>query len=784
MYRILLLLTVITLLLSCSAKRLVPEGRHLLHNTEVRLHEKPPGLSRSDLSALISQKPNRHFLGTRPQLWVYYQTIDKTDRKFWRWINQQVGRPPVYVDELATKNSAEQMSRYLANVGFYHAQVEYEISLNRNQADVRFQINPSWAYHIKSLNFNIPDTALASSVDRISQQSTVKAGSIFNVYSLDNERDRITDYLRNQGYYFFSRDFILYEADTNLRNQAVNVTLRINDMPTNKQNPDDSVKTVPHRRYIIRNVKLFPATQPLSKTVAGVLDTVNLTFRSDKRGEPHTMSLFFAGNPRIRPTIFTQLVQLKDNDYYSINKVRQTYRGLSNLRIYQGARISFDTVPNEVPYSDSAARWIDCNISLQRTQSMAYGVDLEGTNSGGDLGLRGSLHFTHKNLFNGAEVFRFRINGGIEAQELSAGFGAGEGDKIINIFNTTELGADVNLSIPRFLSPVRLSKFRQEYQPKTNLNFGYSAQNRVNYSRTLTRAAFGYDWMASNTVSHIFTPINLNSVKVNPSPEFQEILNNETNQRIREQYSNHLILGLKYSFIFNNQDINKANDFFYFRWNLETSGSLLSLFEETSLVNNKGDYSELFGIRYAQFLRSDIDFRYYRLLGKYNRLVFRTIMGVGLPHGNSRDMPFERSFYAGGSNGMRGWSFRELGPGTYHGDSDNIEKIGDVQLEASIEYRFPVYSFLNGAFFADLGNIWTIRDVDYLPGGQFRLESFYRQLGFDAGVGFRFDFSFFVFRIDAAVPLHDPSKPENQRWVVNKLQIRDSNWQIGIGYPF
>jgi outer membrane protein assembly factor BamA len=763
---------------------MVPEGKYLLHNTAVRIQGKPQGLNRSDLTALISQKPNRHFLGTRPQLWVYYQTINRTDSRFWRWINEQIGRPPVYLDELATKNSAEQMSRYLANVGFFYAHVDFDISLSRNQAAVGFQVDPSWAYRINSVNFSITDTALASSIDLISQQSLVKAGSVFNVYTLDNERDRITEYLRNQGYYFFGRDFILFEADTNLRNQAVDITLRINSMSSDKHSADNLNRTVPHRRYIIRKVNLFPATQPLSMAKSGVQDTVVLNFRANKKGEPHTMSLFFNGNPRIRPAIFTQLVQLKNNDLYSINKVRQTYRGLANLRIYQGTRISFDTVPDEIPDSDPDARWIDCNISMQRTQSMAYGFDVEGTNSGGDLGLRGSLHFTHKNLFNGAEVFRFRINGGIEAQELAAGISGSDEDKIINIFNTTELGADVNLSIPRFLSPVRLRKFRQEYQPKTNLNFGYSAQNRVNYSRTLTRAAFGYDWMASNTISHILTPVNLNSVKVTPSPEFQKILDNETNQRIREQYSNHLILGMKYSFIFNNQNINKANDFFYFRLNLETSGNLVSLFNKTSLVSNKGDYSEFFGIRYAQFVRSDLDFRYYRLLGKYNRLVFRTIMGVGLPHGNSRDMPFERSFYAGGSNGMRGWSFRELGPGTYQGDTDNIEKIGDVQLEASVEYRFPVYSFLNGAFFADLGNIWTLRDVDYLPGGEFRFDRFYKQLGFDAGVGFRFDFSFFIFRIDAAVPLHDPSKPENDRWVLDKLQLRDSNWQIGIGYPF
>lgn len=771
-------------LASCSAKRLVPEGRYLLHKSEVNLAGKPGELNRSDLSGLISQKPNRHFLGTRPQLWVYYKTINKTNRRFWRWMNEQIGKPPVYFDEQITRNSSEQMTRYLANVGYYHARVDYDVSAKKKLAMVRFNVDPSWPYIINTISFTISDSALATVIRSINNHSLIREGAVFNVYTLDNERERITEFLRNSGYYFFSRDYIIFEADTNLSKRSVNVSLRINNMPVSKRVGTDSLKTVPHRRYFIRKVNLFPATQPLSYSNAGVTDTVLIHFRQPKNGESHTLRLFFQGNPRIRPSIFSQLVQLKDNELYSVNKVRQTYRALSNLKIYQATRITFDTVSGYVPNGFPEAGWIDCNINLQRTQAMSYGIDVEGTNSGGDLGIRGSLNLTHKNLFNGAEVFRFRVNGGIEAQELSAGLGSIDEDKIINIFNTTELGADVNLSIPRFLSPIRLRKFRQEYQPKTNLNIGYSAQNRVNYSRTLTRAAFGYDWMASSTISHILTPVSLNSVKVNPSPEFQEILNNESNQRIREQYSNHLIFGLKYSFVYNNQNINKNNDFFYFRFNVESSGGLVSLFNKTSLIQNQGDYNELFGIRYAQFLRSDFDFRYYRLFGKVNRLVFRSIMGVGLPYGNSRDMPFERSFYAGGANGMRGWSFRELGPGTYSGETDNIEKIGDLQLEASIEYRFPVYSFLNGAFFADIGNIWTMKEVDYLPGGQFRLDSFYKQLGFDAGVGFRFDFSFFIFRIDVAVPLHDPSKATGERWVANKLQLADSNWQIGIGYPF
>ena len=274
-----------------------------------------------------------------------------------------------------------------------------------------------------------------------------------------------------------------------------------------------------------------------------------------------------------------------------------------------------------------------------------------------------------------------------------------------------------------------------------------------------------------------------NSVKVNPSAAFQRVLDQETNQRIKDQYSNHLIFGIKYSFVFNNQNINKIKNFSYFRANFESSGNFISLFNRTPLIKYDEDFGELFGIRYAQFVRFDFDFRQYFLLSENNRLVFRALIGFGLPYGNSIDMPFERSFYGGGANGMRGWVFRELGPGGYSGEG-NVERIGDIQLETSFEYRFPISGFLKGAIFSDIGNIWTINENSYLPDGKFEIKDFYKQLAMDAGFGFRFDFSFFIFRLDAAIPLRDPAKRPEARWVVGQSQIKDIIWNFGIGYPF
>jgi outer membrane protein assembly factor BamA len=240
---------------------------------------------------------------------------------------------------------------------------------------------------------------------------------------------------------------------------------------------------------------------------------------------------------------------------------------------------------------------------------------------------------------------------------------------------------------------------------------------------------------------------------------------------------------MRYSFTFNNQNINLPKDFFYYRINLESSGNLLAAIDNSPFFEQVDSHKELLGIRYAQFFRIDQDIRYYKVLSQENRLAFRTIIGLGIPYGNSSELPFERSFYAGGANGMRGWQFRQLGPGSYT-DTLNIERIGDIHLEFNAEYRFPIYDYLKGALFVDVGNIWTLRERENLPGGEFRLDRFYKDLAVDAGIGFRFDFSFFIFRLDAATPLRDPALSQGNRWVFDQINLRNLVWNFGIGYPF
>jgi outer membrane protein assembly factor BamA len=349
-------------------------------------------------------------------------------------------------------------------------------------------------------------------------------------------------------------------------------------------------------------------------------------------------------------------------------------------------------------------------------------------------------------------------------------------------FNTFEWGVEAMISFPRFLIPVKLERFPKYFRPTTRISTGINFRKRSTYDRYILNFTFGYKWQESDYKTHIIQPFNISSVKVFPTPEFSKELEAINDPRLKNQYTDHLITALQYSFIFNNQDIKKAKDFIYFRGNIETSGNIFHLFN--NLLDSKQDSTGVYhvaGIRYAQYAKMDFDFRYYLMASHTNQVVFRAIAGIGIPYGNSDALPFEKGFYLGGANSMRAWIYRGLGPGGFVDPGTNIDKMGEILLECNIEYRFPIYSFFKGALFYDVGNIWLINRDDNFTNAEFKFDTFYKQIAMDAGFGFRFDFKFFIFRVDFALRLRDPSQAEGSRWVADKGIWF---WNFGIGYPF
>ncbi len=767
---------ILSLFSSCTATRFIPEDKSLLNKNSVVIHGVPKNFVKSDLEYLIAQKPNNKFLGNRFALWIHYFLENRRDKKLWNWFYDKAGQAPVYVDMYQNENTAQQLTRYTYNKGYFNNTVTHEVTRHKNGlATVFYHVTLNQPYTISEISKTMSDSILKHYIDSIGSETLIKKDALYDAYLLDNERDRITNYLKNNGYFNFTKDYILFDVDSSLKSNQININMII-------ENPSNRDKTIAasHKRYFINDIFIFPTYDPFVNSLYPY-DTSVYFYKNSLQSANSKLTFLAIGDKRIKASIFSNIIQIYEDEPFSINKLRQTYKGLTNLKIYRASTISFDTVRLEQSSSVSDTNWLNCNIYLQRSKVNSYSIELEGTNSGGDLGIRGGLVFSNKNLFKGAEVLRLRLNGGIEAQRISE---VTIGDNVSSsIFNTTEVGVDANIYFPRFLSPVALRKFAKEYQPKTNVSIGFSDQKRTYYSRTILKAAFGYDWMTKPTVQHLLTPINLSSVKVTPSPAFQEFLDKQTNQRFKDQYSDHLIFSAKYSFIYNNQNVNKLNNFIYYRANIESAGNVLALFNNTALLDPENDYHTLLGTRYSQYFKLDNDFRYYRLITSEQRIVFRTMMGIGLPFGNSDEMPFEQSFYSGGANGMRGWQLRQLGPGSFI-DTVDIERIGDIQLEFNVEYRFPVWSYLKGALFIDAGNIWTLQEKPYYKNGSFDVKSFYKEFAIDAGVGFRFDFSFFIFRLDTAIPLRDPEYPIDQRWRFKTLQLNQLVWNFGIGYPF
>ena len=748
---------------SCSLRKYVPEGKYLVKKNTIVIEKDNTEISKSNLSNYISLKPYKEILESDTPIWIYYKSKKHPNSKFWAWLNRSVGKEPTYYEKTDANYSAKQMALYLGNIGYPNSKVNSSVKTKRYKATVTYTVHPSEPYRISKINYIIEDTVLTRYIMRHKADFPVKEGDIYNAYTMNTQRELITDYLKNAGYYFFTRDNIHYDVDSCFNNHTMEVTMRI------------AHNELASRRYFINDINIYPNFS-LSRINDIPSDTITLTTEIGRRKFKNKLNFLYFEKPNVKPETLTQSINILKGAPYRQQNVSLTYNGLNNFQIFSNPNIEFDTVPND------SLNLLDCRITLHHNNTRSFTVQAEGTNSDGDLGIKGSLSFTNKNIFRGAEVFQLSLKAGLEAQTINMET-TNEG-----IFNTKEFGVSGSILFPRFISPIPFRDFARDYQPTTTLTLGFNTQIRYYYSRHIATASYSYDWKDYKLYRHTLTPIYLNTVKIsNMKSTFEELLNQEHNQRKKDQYTSHLLLGLKYSFVLNTQDLQKQNSFIYLRTDLETSGNLISLFNNTKLINYNNGNHELFGIRYGQYVRSSIDFRQHISLGKDLWFVFREFLGLGVPYGNSKDLPFERSFYAGGTSSMRGWNYRGVGPGGYVPTQNDIEKIGDLQLELNFEYRFPVYNIVNGAFFVDAGNVWTYLPNEDLPESEFTFRKFYKQIAIDAGIGIRLDLNFLIVRIDLARALRNPYQNANGHyWRFDYDETYENSWRLigGIGFPF
>jgi len=767
----------ISIFSGCAVKKYLKDDEILINKYKITLSEKTPDIDNSVLRTFLKPVPNKKVFGIRAQLGIYFKHHDG-EKKFNKWMTKHFSEPPVFYTVEDAEKVNHRLKQYLNNIGFFNSEVQHTTDFGNKIVKLHYEITPATPYRISKITYEIPDSLLKSFVFNELDKSLLKTGDIYNAYTFDDERDRITAELRDVGYYYFNRNYIQYVVDSSFNAHKMTVVIKINNIKTVNASDPEEHSEKNHSRYFINRIDILENFKP---NLDFDYDTLihSIRFWPDTTNYPY--SFLYRNKMKIKAKAFNSSVKIKPGEPYSASDLQNTYRRLFNYRIIRTATVSFDTT-NAGNSPDSEKKYLNSRIQIQHADLNTFSAEMEGTNSSGDLGIRGNLIWLNKNIFGRADVLRIRLKGGFEAQTISDIEG---GNTSTGIFNTFEAGFDGTLFFPRFLSPIRLERFNQRYAPQTNLSFGYSFQNRPYYSRNIFNIDIGYTWNQNLRIKHILTPLNLNYVNVNRTPEFDSILEQEQNRRLVEQYSDHMVFGLKYSIIFNNQNLTAKRNFDYLRVNFESSGNLL--YGLDNLFNsNKSDegFYQFLGVRYAQFLRMNFDYRhYYYLRERSSSIVFRIIMGIAIPYGNSNEIPYEKGYYGGGANDMRGWEYRMLGPGAYSGRTD-YERIGDIQMEGNVEYRFTIYKFFKGALFADVGNIWTYNnDTITFIGGQFNFDTFYQQLAVDAGLGFRFDFQFFIFRIDAAIPLRDPAL-EGEKWRFDYLKFSDFRLNFGIGYPF
>lgn len=750
---------------SCSTTRYVGEGEYLLNKVNIQIDN--PELDREELKSYLRQRENTRILGFfRFHLWLYnISSKNKEDG----WLKRAGENPQIYNQNLALQ-SQDQLKQYLHNKGYYNATVEVNADQNehRKKTNLLYTIKTNNVYRIGSVLYNIPNPELDSLLRRNYSPKYLLKGNRFDLDRLDQERDNLVNFFRNEGYYYFSKSMIYFEADTLNTGNVADLVLGI-ELPA--ENRQDSTRIFRPFRINHFTWSIFGESQIEDSQLNSVIDTLNLPGNT-----------FLTRNTlNYNPKLFMRLNRMENSAYYQLSKAEETFTALNRLRQFRFINIYFQQT-----HPDSAL--LNCIIDLAPLPEQSVSFDLEGTNTSGNLGIAGNVNYSHRNIIKGAEILQIKLKGATERQQTIVSNESFD-------FNTREVGIEANLSVPKLIGPATLFRSFGNVLPKSLFSLGYNYQQRPDYTRSIASLKLGYEWMTSEYKRHNWNILDFNMVNLSRfDPAF---LNSIYDLYIKSSFTDHMIMATNYSLVYNTQEIRARSSYFYLRFFAESSGNILNLTSniagahktiETDTTGLKPqEYYTFLDSRYAQYVKADIELRRGYMIDRFNTIVGRFFFGVGMPYGNFDVLPFEKKYFTGGANGIRAWQVRSLGPGTYQAPPRSYpNQSGDIKIEGNLEYRFRLIRYLESALFLDVGNIWAINEKDNRPGAQFRLGSFYKQLALGTGTGFRLDFDYFIFRLDLGLKLRDPAQKENNGWIpgARKLNGNDFNFSFAIGYPF
>ncbi len=785
--RIILFVWVALMGSACSVTRHIPEGQYLLQKVSIEADRSVPRKERiqsAELEKYIRQMPNKRFLGMNFYVW-FYEQANPNKQNWWNNTKRKIGQAPVLLDTKMTEKSVENLKIFMDSRGFFSSEATFQIDTTsrRKRAKVTYRTHQGEPYRIDSISYEFRDKFLRQIILPDTAQSLLHVGDIFAITRLDAERERITAFLKERGYYNFSVNNIEYVADTLQGNHRVQVCMVVKQYLSGYNEQGQPVMDN-NMVYRVDRINIFPNYDPTvtrtDTTLFSRLDT--LYYRG--------LNIIYEKRPNLRPSVLRQAVPLYPNYVYNSAQVARTYSDLMSMGYFRSAKILFEESPqtvdmtNIVSFVGSSADsvqtqytregYLSCNILCTPTLKQSFKVELEGSSTSTFYGLTATLGYQNRNIFRGAESFDVAFTMGYEFMK------APDAKKK----RATEFGVTTGLSFPRFLVPWRTQRFRSVNQPKTKVELSVNFQDRPYYRRTLSSAGITYMWSNNRYSSFSLRPIDINVIDVNHVDS--AFLSRANNRYLRESFNTQFVGGLSMGYVFNNQRKNLVGNATIVRFNFETAGNMIGAVEHLFYKPSpsKGAYT-IFGIPYAQYFRTDLNISHKIMLGEVAAIVGRLYGGVAMAYGNATAVPFDRQFYCGGSNGMRGWAPRTLGQGSVLKPQDLYPvQTGDIKLEANLEVRFPIWGMIHGATFFDLGNIWLIRQGSATePEAVFHANRFYKQLGFNTGIGIRLDIKIAVLRLDWGIQLHNPNNPVGEEWIHN-FRWGNTALNFGVGYPF
>lgn len=728
----------ILLLEACSTSKYIPEKEYLLEGVEIRSDVKDFNVSA--LYPYVHQKANSKWFSLFK---IPLGTYSISGRDSTKWVNRtlkKMGEAPVIFDSTQARLSVEDLRNALKNMGYMHASVDFSTKTRGRRLTAIYMLHPGKPYTINHVEYDIQDTTIARILrcyashlpKKNHQLSALLPGSAFTLQKLDDERKRITDILLDSGYYKFHKDFVQFDADTASTANDVNLTLHLIKFRANNDAPESA-----HPRYTIGKIR----------------------YTNDQ------------GRLQLRRSVLDNATFLQEGAPYNYSALEDTYRSFGRLSAVRYTNIQFHERPDTT--------LLDCDIQLNTSKPSTIALQPEGTNTAGDLGAAMSITYQNRNIFRGSELFSAELRGAYEAITGLEGY---------NDENFMEWSAETRLQFPRFIAPFVSRNMRRRSTASSELSLSWDMQNRPEFHRRVFSAAWRYRWASTDRrinyrldvpeINYVYMPWISETFK-------RDYLDSVSNQNVILRYNYEDLFIMKVGF-----GLTYTNGSDAMRFNIETAGNLLnSLSAGLNFSRNQDGQHTLFGIAYAQYAKFDFDYTHLISFDEHNSLALHTDFGIAYPYGNSKVLPFEKRYFSGGANSVRGWSVRELGPGSYRGKNgriDFINQTGDMKFDLNAEYRTYLFWKFNAAAFIDAGNIWTLRNYPDQPGGQFRWNKFYKQIAVAYGLGLRLNFGYFILRFDMGMKAINPAYSNNDEHyaIFHPDFSRDFTFHFAVGMPF